>query len=99
VLLDHLLAADIVITAAGQTALEAAATGAATVAIPFVDNQRRQAARLAEAGAAIAAEPHGAVAAARKLDRAALAQAGQAAIDGYGALRIAFAIAALADAA
>jgi len=99
VLLEHLLAADVVITAAGQTALEAAATGAATVAIPFVDNQRRQAARLAEAGAAVAAEPHEAVAAARSLDREALAQAGQAAIDGYGALRIAFAIAALADVA
>jgi spore coat polysaccharide biosynthesis predicted glycosyltransferase SpsG len=95
VLLEHLLAADVVITAAGQTALESAATGAATVAIPFVDNQRRQAARLAGAGAAVAAEPDAAVAAAASLDRAALARAGQAAIDGYGALRIAFAIAAL----
>ncbi len=95
-LLEQLLAADVVITAAGQTALESAATGAATVAVAFVDNQRRNAAALAAAGAAVAAEPHEAVAAARSLDREALARAGQAAVDGYGALRIAFAVATLA---
>ena len=95
-LLPHLLGADAVITAAGQTALEAAATGAATVAVPFVDNQRRNADALARAGAAVAAEPDGAVLALAGLDREALARAGQAAVDGYGALRIAFAVATLA---
>jgi UDP-2,4-diacetamido-2,4,6-trideoxy-beta-L-altropyranose hydrolase len=95
-LLPHLLAADAVITAAGQTALEAAATGAATIAVPFVDNQRRNAAALERAGAAVVAEPGKAVAAAATVDAAALARAGQAAVDGYGALRIAFAVATLA---
>jgi UDP-2,4-diacetamido-2,4,6-trideoxy-beta-L-altropyranose hydrolase len=95
-LLPHLLQADAVITAAGQTALEAAATGAATIAVPFVDNQRRNAAALERAGAAVVAEPGDAVAAAASLDAAALARGGQAAVDGYGALRIAFAVATLA---
>lgn len=95
-LLPHLLAADAVITAAGQTSLESAATGAATVAVAFVDNQRRNAAALAAAGAAVVAEPDAAVAAIAGLDRVGLARAGQAAVDGYGALRIAFAVATLA---
>jgi UDP-2,4-diacetamido-2,4,6-trideoxy-beta-L-altropyranose hydrolase len=94
-LLPHLLTADAVITAAGQTALESVATGAATVAVPFVDNQRRNAEALARAGAAVLAEPDAAVAALAGLDRQALAHAGQAAVDGYGALRIAFAVATL----
>ena len=38
-LLAELLAADVVVTAAGQSALEAAATGAATVAVPLAPNQ------------------------------------------------------------
>jgi spore coat polysaccharide biosynthesis predicted glycosyltransferase SpsG len=95
-LLPHLLAADAVITAAGQTALEAAATGAATIAVPFVGNQRRNAAALERAGAAVVAEPGDAVAAAAAVDAASLARAGQVAVDGYGALRIAFAVATLA---
>ena len=94
-LLHQLLAADVVITAAGQTALESAATGAATVAVPFVENQQRNAAILEAAGAAVVTEPERAVAAAATLDRSALAAGGQAAVDGFGALRIAYAIAAL----
>ncbi len=94
-LLPHLLAADVVITAAGQTALEAAATGAATVAVPFVENQRRNAAILEAAGAAVVAAPEQAVAAAAGLDRAGLAARGQSAVDGFGALRIAYAVAVL----
>ena len=97
-LLDELLAADVVITAAGQTALEAAATGTATVAIALVDNQRRNAAALEAADAAVVVDRDDAVAAAAALghaERVALGRAGQAAVDGFGALRIAFKIARL----
>lgn len=82
-------------TAAGQTALEAAATGAATVAVPLVANQRRNAQALAEAGAALIAEPGDELQAVAALDRAALATRAQRGVDGYGALRIAYQIAAL----
>ena len=51
-LLHELLAADIVITAAGQIALESAATGAATVALVQAENQRAQASALQQSGAA-----------------------------------------------
>jgi UDP-2,4-diacetamido-2,4,6-trideoxy-beta-L-altropyranose hydrolase len=98
-LLDELLAADVVVTAAGQTALEAAATGAATIALPLVANQRRNADALAAAGAAVVVEPGeaalAAVALADQERREALARAAQLAVDGYGALRIAFRVAAL----
>jgi spore coat polysaccharide biosynthesis predicted glycosyltransferase SpsG len=87
-LLDELLAADVVITAAGQTALEAVATGAATIALPLVDNQRRNADALAAAGAAIVGD----VAIPGYDARVALARRGQTAVDGFGALRIAFKI-------
>jgi spore coat polysaccharide biosynthesis predicted glycosyltransferase SpsG len=95
-LLEPLLAADVVVTAAGQTALEAAATGAATIALPLAANQRANADPLAAAGAAVIVEPGEDVAAAvLGADRAALARAGQAAVDGFGALRIAFRLAQL----
>ncbi len=97
-LLELFLAADVVVTAAGQTALEAAATGAATIALALVDNQRANADALAAADAAVIATPDGLAAALTGLDlerRAALARNAQAAIDGYGALRIADRIAAL----
>jgi spore coat polysaccharide biosynthesis predicted glycosyltransferase SpsG len=97
-LLSELLAADVVVTAAGQTALEAVATGAATIALPLVGNQRANAAALGAAGAALIIEPEVVGAAVASLDRRrreALARAGQHAVDGYGALRIAFRVAAL----
>jgi spore coat polysaccharide biosynthesis predicted glycosyltransferase SpsG len=99
-LLAELRAADVVVSAAGQTALEAAATGAATVAVVMVDNQRRNALALADAGAAVAVEPAEAVGAAVALAgdagrRATLVRRAQAAVDGYGALRIAFRVAEL----
>jgi spore coat polysaccharide biosynthesis predicted glycosyltransferase SpsG len=97
-LVDELRGADVVLSAAGQTALEAAATGAATIALPLVSNQRANAAALAEAGAAMVCEVHDAGAALAELDferRVALAGAGQRAVDGFGALRIAFRIAEL----
>lgn len=95
-LLEELLAADVVVTAAGQTALESAATGAATIALPLAPNQRANADPLAAAGAAVVVEPGDDVPAALlSADRAALARAGQAAVDGFGALRIAFRLAQL----
>jgi spore coat polysaccharide biosynthesis predicted glycosyltransferase SpsG len=97
-LLHEFLAADVVVTAAGQTSLEAVATGAATVALPLVDNQRANAAELERAGAALVVTPEAVPAAIASLDtarREALARAGQAAVDGYGALRIAFRVAGL----
>jgi spore coat polysaccharide biosynthesis predicted glycosyltransferase SpsG len=92
-LLGELLAADVVVTAAGRSALEAAATGAANVAM--VDNQRRNARALARAGAAGVVEPGEEVAAVRGLDREALAVRAQAAVDGFGALRIAYRVSEL----
>jgi spore coat polysaccharide biosynthesis predicted glycosyltransferase SpsG len=99
-LLDELLAADVVVTAAGQTALEAAATGVATVALALVPNQRGNASALEAAGAALVPDPGDAPAATAELAgdyaaRVALARAGQAAVDGFGALRIAFRVATL----
>lgn len=103
-LLEPLLDADLVVSAAGQTMLEATAAGTPCIALPFVDNQRRQAERLSEAGAVrlvdppkpapvadavrdLAADPGG---------RRALSRTGQEVVDGYGALRVAFAISELA---
>ena len=83
------------VTAAGQSALEAAATGAATVAVPLAPNQWPNARALEQAGAAVIAEPDEVVAAVGGLDREALAAAGQRAVDGYGALRIAWRLARL----
>jgi hypothetical protein len=94
-LLPELLAADVVVTAAGQSALEAAATGAATVAIPLAPNQWPNARALQDAGAAVVVPPDDVVAAVGALDRHALAAAGQRAVDGYGALRIAWRLASL----
>src|SRR5690348_16590671 len=56
-LLEPLLTADLVISAAGQTMLEAAATGTPCVALPLVDNQRGQSTRLAEAGGVLLVDP------------------------------------------
>jgi UDP-2,4-diacetamido-2,4,6-trideoxy-beta-L-altropyranose hydrolase len=99
-LLAPLLAADLVLSAGGQTMLEAAATGTPCIAIPLVENQRRQAVRLAELGAVRLVDVDHAAAAAVELAqdveaRRSLSRAGQRAVDGYGALRIASAIAEL----
>jgi UDP-2,4-diacetamido-2,4,6-trideoxy-beta-L-altropyranose hydrolase len=100
-LLGELLAADVVVSAAGQTMLEAACAGTPCVAIALVDNQRRQLAMLEAAGAVVNAEPESAAAAVEGLAgdaslRARLATHGRTAIDGYGALRLAWRLAALA---
>lgn len=100
-LLDELLGADLVVSAGGQTALEAAATGAPCVALPLVENQRGNARALEAAGAALVPandELGKAVAglAGSAEARARLTRRAQAAVDGYGALRIAFRIERLA---
>ena len=58
-------------------------------------NQRRTPARSQQAGAAEIAAPGDEVAAVGELDRVALAERGQRAVDGFGALRIAWRLAQL----
>jgi UDP-2,4-diacetamido-2,4,6-trideoxy-beta-L-altropyranose hydrolase len=99
-LLAPLLATDLVLSAGGQTMLEAAAAGTPCIAIPIVENQRRQAVRLAQLGAVKLVDlenaPMRAVELAQDVDaRRSLSRAGQLAVDGYGAVRIAFAISEL----
>lgn len=104
-LLEPLLSADMVVSAAGQTMLEAAAAGTPCIALPLVENQRRQAARLAELGAVALVDPptpDGVTDSCSKLAhdaeaRCRLSRDGQVAVDGYGALRVAFEIARLGD--
>jgi spore coat polysaccharide biosynthesis predicted glycosyltransferase SpsG len=95
-LLEELLACDLVVCGAGQTMLEAAATGAPCVAVVLADNQRRAAEQLDRAGAAVVTAMAGVAGACAVLvatsARAALAARGQDAIDGAGALRVAFAV-------
>ena len=100
---DALLDADLVVCSAGQTSLEAAACGTPAVVIGLDRPQAEQAVRVAAAGAGVVAGPEdpGAVATAAAEvagDRAAregMAAAGQAAVDGYGALRVAYRVARL----
>jgi UDP-2,4-diacetamido-2,4,6-trideoxy-beta-L-altropyranose hydrolase len=102
-LLEELERADVLVAAAGQTALEAAAAGVPSVVVPLVDNQRANAEALRAAGAAVVVEePDGeleralAALAGDAAARAGLSARAQAAVDGYGALRIAFAVERLA---
>jgi UDP-N-acetylglucosamine:LPS N-acetylglucosamine transferase len=97
---DLLLAADLVVCAGGQTMLEAAAVGAPCVVVPLVDNQVEQVRRLAEAGGVRPATREGVAAVVSEVARTfatrqALAVRGQREVDGFGALRVAHAIAAL----
>jgi UDP-2,4-diacetamido-2,4,6-trideoxy-beta-L-altropyranose hydrolase len=95
-LLGDLLASDLVLTAGGQTLLEAAAAGTPAIALALVDNQRSQAAALASAGGAILAESieSGSLALAELAgnfeQRAELARRGHDLVDGFGALRVGF---------
>ena len=101
-LLELLLGADLVVTGAGQTMLEAAAAGAPCVAVALAENQRRQGRRLAAEGAVRFVEAADAVRpaihalAADDRARAALARRAQQVVDGLGALRVAFRVAELA---
>ena len=100
---DPLLAADVVVATAGQTSLEAAACGTPAVLVALDGPQAEQGARLAQAGAARLGtldDPGGVARAAAALAadapaRAAMSAAGQAAVDGHGALRVAYRLAAL----
>jgi UDP-2,4-diacetamido-2,4,6-trideoxy-beta-L-altropyranose hydrolase len=100
-LLEPLLEADLVVTAGGQTMLEAVATGTPCVAFAQVENQRRQLDYLAELGAVEAADGDlpGTVAriAASPEQLRELSLRGSEVIDGFGALRVAFAADAIAE--
>ena len=101
---DALLAADVVVATAGQTSLEAAACGTPAVLVALDGPQADQGARLAR-GRGRAARGDGrradgvaraaAALAADAAARAAMSAAGQAAVDGHGALRVAYRLAAL----
>jgi UDP-2,4-diacetamido-2,4,6-trideoxy-beta-L-altropyranose hydrolase len=103
-LVEALLFADLVVTAGGQTMLEAAAAGTPCIALPLAENQHRQIARLARVGAVCMVKQPGseeAAAAAVGLARddswrRDLSRRSQQAIDGYGALRVAFHVERLA---
>jgi spore coat polysaccharide biosynthesis predicted glycosyltransferase SpsG len=100
-LLSEFRAADLVVTAAGQTMLEALAVGVPCVAVAVVDNQRAQLARLQETGAVRAATPDDAADLAAQLAanpgaREAMGATARATVDSFGALRLAWRIADLA---
>ena len=92
VLLDLLLDADLVVSGGGQTMLEAAACGAPCVAVPLAANQERQVNALVRVGAVSTDLSGLAALAAGATARADMAAAAQRAVDGYGALRVAFAL-------
>lgn len=100
-LAGELAAADLVVTGAGVTLLEALALGRPTVAVLVAGNQRRYFDGLVAAGAVVGATSGDAAAAATRLaadagERRRLSAAGPATIDGRGARRVADAVAALA---
>jgi spore coat polysaccharide biosynthesis predicted glycosyltransferase SpsG len=94
-LFELLATADLVVTAAGQTMLEALAVGAPCVALVTAENQRRQASQLHDAGALTSVDTvEQAVSAASTLvddfrARREQAIAGRQALDGRGAVRAA----------
>lgn len=102
-LLGELLATDVCVTAGGQTLLEVAATGTPAVAVPLATNQRAQTERAATADAVWLAAGEDAACVACAVAslaedasaRERMSACGQALVDGYGALRIAYAIADL----
>jgi spore coat polysaccharide biosynthesis predicted glycosyltransferase SpsG len=97
-LFDLLVEADLVVSAAGQTMLEALAVGTPCIALVTADNQARQADELRSSGAlTVAGSVERAVTASRHLAadlgaRRAQVRAGLAAVDGLGAMRTASAI-------
>jgi len=97
---EHFEAVDLAVTAAGQTMLEALATGRPVVAAVTAENQRLQAALAAEVAAVVDAPTPEAVASAaaaltRDVERrTSLARGAREAIDGRGAHRVAEALVA-----
>jgi len=102
---EHFEAVDLAVTAAGQTMLEALATGRPVVAAVTAENQRLQAALSAEVAAVVDAPTPEAVASAaaalaRDVERrTSLARGAREAIDGRGAHRVAEALVAAARSA
>jgi spore coat polysaccharide biosynthesis predicted glycosyltransferase SpsG len=102
-LLEPLLDADLVVTAAGQSLLEAAAAGTPSIGVVLTENQRPQATGLAALEAVRLVDspvPDAVTAACVALAedveaRRGLSRNAQRAVDGFGALRIAFAVAQL----
>ena len=92
-LVDELLRADVVVSGAGQTMLEACASGAPCIAVPLADDQREQGNRAASLSAVVYVEPEevpGALDELRDADaRRRLGVAARRAVDGQGALRVA----------
>jgi spore coat polysaccharide biosynthesis predicted glycosyltransferase SpsG len=101
---EPLLQADLIVTAAGQTMLEALASGTPCIALPLVPNQRSQTVSLAETGGVRIVEPDdpealGEVIAELADDpgaRRALSARGMESVDGRGAPRLAKELARLA---
>jgi spore coat polysaccharide biosynthesis predicted glycosyltransferase SpsG len=96
-----LAAADLAVTAGGQTMLEAAALGIPTIAVPVAANQESQTKALADAGAVRLATVGDALnevgnLAEDALARRTLSEAARAAVDGKGARRVAGEVASLA---
>lgn len=102
-LFDLLVEADIAVSAAGQTMLEALAVGTPCVGLVTAENQARQATALQTIGAVTVArsvEEAASASCALAADfsvRRKQALAGQAAVDGQGALRVSNAILELAQ--
>lgn len=102
-LLGAMLEADLVVSSAGSSLLEALACGTPAVAILLAGNQRPKASALADRGIVRLVEAGDEATLAALLarldrdpsDRARQATLGQQEIDGYGALRVAYRLAAL----
>lgn len=91
---DAFLRADLVVCTGGVTMLESAACGVATIVVPAVENQRRQARALAAPSAIRLVREAGVEGALRELGadpiaRRRMAANAQRAVDGRGALRVA----------
>jgi UDP-2,4-diacetamido-2,4,6-trideoxy-beta-L-altropyranose hydrolase len=101
-LFSMLVEADIVVSAAGQTVLEALAVGAPCVVVVTAENQRRQAAELEEVGGiTVAATVEQVAVAVGALAgdlsaRRRQARVGRRLVDGQGAMRVAAAVLELA---
>jgi spore coat polysaccharide biosynthesis predicted glycosyltransferase SpsG len=96
-LFDLLLDADLVVCAGGQTMLEAAALGVPSVVVVVADNQLGQAGLMRDAGAVVVASERDAPGALAELAsdaerRAKLSANARRTVDGFGALRVAFAV-------
>jgi spore coat polysaccharide biosynthesis predicted glycosyltransferase SpsG len=97
---EALARADLVVCGAGQTMLEACALGTPCLAIVLANNQALSARALERSGAVMLVDPTDdprlretlAALAADKESRAAMSRAGQEAVDGAGAARVAAAI-------